>query len=760
VTQTRTGSGVRHDPSRSAVAPPAVPTLRALAGRVLVAMLAAVLLVLALPAGSAAALAPPLQATPSPSPESADPTLALVPLSRGIVQQGQPLAASIVVDNPSDESLPEASATIELADAPVASTEALDIWLTSGRLDGGTQVIDRPVLPAVEAGDSAAAAVSLAADSPLWQGRTPGVYPVRATYPGGLTSRSVIVLQDPAAAPAAAAIGVIVPITVGPRSQGLLTADELTELTSAEGRLTALVDGVGGTSAILAVDPAILASIRALGTSAPASADEWMLRLDALPNPRFALQFGDADLAVQADAGLAEPLEPTNLDYAIDADDFAAADQDDGSGLPGVSPSPTPSPTASPGEQTPVELPGLDELTTVTGAQASVGWPAEGTASAETVATIAAWMSSQEGSAASATLLSSGAVERASVQAAGQTADGARTLVYEQSASAALRDAVQTGDVPRAAPLAALTAHLALLSAEATGPVLLTTGRLDSLSGTSLQGALAAVAGSPGVAPASLGDLLQAGPVEVTPTGTPDAEGVAALQNLLSTEQRLDAFSIIIDDPALMTAPERTAILQLIGAAWPGDPEAWRQALAAHGEQSEATLTAVSIPQPSTIQLITPEAPLRFYVQNDLPWAVTVDLLAVPDNLRLEVERTTAVRAEPGVNTTVQVPVRARVGSGEVLIELRLESASGQQIGPTRYAEVQVRADWEGIGVVVLSTLVVLLLGAGLVRTVLRRRRARRTARHDSAPAQESASEPANGDPDAGDPDAGDPPRG
>ncbi|WP_409047743.1 DUF6049 family protein [Microbacterium sp. HA-8] len=748
---------MRHDPSRSAVAPPTAPTLRALARRVFVAMLAALLLVLALPAGSAAALAPPLQATPSPSPETADPTLTLVPLSRGIVQQGQPLAASIVVDNPSDESLPEASATVELADAPVASTEALDVWLTSGVLEGGTQVIDRPVLPAVEAGDSAAAAVSLAADSPLWQGRAPGVYPLRATYPGGLVSRSVIVLQDPAATPAAASIGVIVPITVDPRSQGLLTADELTELTSTEGRLTALVDGVSGTSAILAVDPAILASIRALGTSAPASAREWMLRLDALPNPRFALQFGDADLSVQADAGLTEPLEPTSLDYAVDADDFAAddPDQDEGSGLPDVSPSPTPSPTASPGEQNPVELPDFDELTTVSGAQASVGWPAEGEASAETVATIAAWMSSQEGAAASATLLSSGAVARASVQAGGQTADGARTLVYEQPASAALRDAVQTGDVPRAAPLAALTAHLALLTADATGPVLLTTGRLDSLSGTSLQGALAAVAGSPGVAPASLDDLLQAGPADVTPTGTPNAEGVAALQNLLSTEQRLDEFSIIIDDPALMTAPERTAILQLIGAAWPGDPESWRQALSAHGEQSEATLTAVSIPQPSTIQLITPEAPLRFYVQNDLPWAVTVDLQAVPDNLRLEVERTTSVRSQPGVNTTVQVPVRARVGSGEVLIELRLESASGQQIGPTRYAEVQVRADWEGIGVVVLSTLVVLLLGAGLVRTVLRRRRARRTARNDSGPAQESASEPANDDPHAGDPPRG-----
>jgi hypothetical protein len=757
VTQTRIGSGVRHDPSRSAVAPPAVPTLRALARRVLVAMLAAVLLVLALPAGSAAALAPPLQATPSPSPETADPTLTLVPLSRGIVQQGQPLAASIVVDNPSDESLPEASATIELADAPVTSTDALDLWLTSGALEGGTQVIDRPVLPAVEAGDSAAAAVSLAADSPLWQGRAPGVYPMRATYAGGLVSRSVIVLQDPAATPAAASIGVIVPITVDPRSQGLLTADELTELTSTDGRLTALVDGVGGTSAILAVDPAILASIRALGTTAPASAREWMLRLDALPNPRFALQFGDADLAVQADAGLSEPLEPTSLDYAVDADDFAAADadQDDGSGLPGAIPGPTPSPTASAGEQTQVELPDLAELTTLSGAQASIGWPTEGAASAETVSTIAAWMSSQDAAAASATLLSSGAVERASVQAAGQTADGARALVYEQSASAALRDAVQTGDVPRAAPLAALTAHVALLTADASGPVLLTTGRLDSLSGTSLQGALAAVAGSPGVAPASLGDLLQAGSVDVAATGTPDAEGVAALQNLLSTEQRLDEFSIIIDDPALMTAPERTAILQLIGAAWPGDPEAWRQALDAHGDQSEATLTAVSIPQPSTIQLITPEAPLRFYVQNDLPWAVTVDLQAVPDNLRLEVERTTQVRAEPGVNTTVQVPVRARVGSGEVLIELRLESASGQQIGPTRYAEVQVRADWEGIGVVVLSTLVVLLLGAGLVRTVLRRRRARRTAHGDAGAARAIASEPVNDDPDAGDPPRG-----
>ena len=113
-------------------------------------------------------------------------------------------------------------------------------------------------------------------------------------------------MPDDAAAPVG--VGVVVPVTAGPTAEGLLTADELVELTGPEGSLTNILDAVEGTEAILAVDPAIPAAIRVLGSSAPPTALLWLARLEALPQTRFALQFGDADVAAQVQAGIVPPL--------------------------------------------------------------------------------------------------------------------------------------------------------------------------------------------------------------------------------------------------------------------------------------------------------------------------------------------------------------------------------------------------------------------------------------------------------------------
>jgi hypothetical protein len=87
----------------------------------------------------------------------------------------------------------------------------------------------------------------------------------------------------------------------------------------------AQLDAVTGSNAVLAVDPAIVAAIRVLGTAAPASAVAWLSDLMTLPNPRFALQFGDADLATQIAAGLGAPLTALPLDPYMSARDFRAA---------------------------------------------------------------------------------------------------------------------------------------------------------------------------------------------------------------------------------------------------------------------------------------------------------------------------------------------------------------------------------------------------------------------------------------------------
>lgn len=666
-------------------------------------------------AGTPVAAATP---TPTPTNGATDPTLVLSPLAHGVVPFGSALASTIEVANPTAVDLGPTTLIVELSDAPLASSAELDEWITDGDLAANTSVIDRPSATAIAPGDSEVVVSTVAAEA--LAGRAPGVYALSATF-DDIVSRSVVVLQG--ASPTTKSIGVVVALTAGPRDSGLLTAEELTTLTGPDGRLTALLSGVAGTSAILAVDPSVVASIRVLGDAAPASALAWLDRLTALPNERFALQFGDADVSVQADAGLTTLLEPTSFAYAMSPENFPNSESSD--------PTPDPSATAdgTDGGGDSVALPDMTELLAVPGARSTLFWPAQGRADGEALRVLS------QGPSASGTpatvLLSSAEIRRSETRSAAATVEGLPLLVYEAGSSAAVRATASAPAGTAQAESAVISAQIALEASNSSGPLVITTERMPQVSAIALRTAIDSVFGYPGVVPATLSTLLAADKTSAETTAEPDTDAARDLDRLLAGEQSIGDFSSIIDDPSLLTGPERAAILQLIGAGWRNVPEAWQNALSAHAEATTTTLTSVAIQQPSTVQLVSPEAVLPFFVRNDLPYAVNVVLVSTPDNLRLDVERTTPVRAEPGVNTRVEVGVQARVGSGEVGIELRLLSPTFQQIGPIQRAEVTVRADWERIGIIGLGAIVVLLLGAGFVRTVLRRRRTRAAERTD-----------------------------
>ena len=673
--------------------------------------------------GTSAAAASP---SPTPTPTPAGPTVILAPLAHGVVPVGSALTSTIDVSNPTSAALAPATVTLELSDAPFGSTDELTDWINDGTLDPEVSVIDRPSAASIAPGDNEIVVSTVAPEA--LAGLGPGVYALSATY-GDTESRSAIVLQS--ATPGGSSIGVIVAVTAPPRTAGLLTPEELTALTGPDGRLTALLSGVAGTSAILAVDPAVLASIRVLGDTAPASAIAWLERLTSLPNERFALQFGDADVSAQLDAGLSTLLEPAGLDYAMSADDFTAASAESTptpapSATAGTTDSETDGDTDNAGDADTVVLPDLAELLDVPGARASMYWPAQGRADEKALGTLAQLPSAT--GAPATVLLDSAEVRRSEQRAAALTGSGAPLLVYEAAVSAALRTAATAPEEAAQAASAVISAQIALEASNATGPLLITTERMPEVSATALRAGIDAVYGFPGVLPATLSTLLSAQPSGAESASEPDESTATRLKDLLAGESSIATFSSIIDEPSLLTDPERTSILQLIGSGWRDEPDAWEAALAAHGEATATTLTSVAIQQPSTVQLVSPEAVLPFFVRNDLPFAANVVLVSTPDNLRLDVERTQPVRAEPGVNTRVEVPVRARVGSGEVTIELRLLSPAFEQVGPIQRADVTVRAEWERIGIIGLSAIVVLLLGAGFIRTVRRRRRTRAAA--------------------------------
>jgi len=686
--------------------------------RAVLALSAALAVIAPLSASAAApAVAPATSSAPAVAaldgpPPAAPLEFRLAADADGVVTDDGALAVSLSVDNPTLSTVRGGRVTIAVGREPLASRSQVSAWL-----DGDSRTAVRRVGTAMV--DSIAARGRSIQTTVLELGEDlePGVYAMRGVYDsaqGPLESRGVFTISDDAGA---GQVAVVVPITAGPRSEGLLSAEELEQLTSAGGALRSQLNAVFGTNAILAVDPAIAASIRVLGTNAPESATRWLDDLMALPHTRFALQFGDADIAVQYAAGLDEPLTVEDLTPALDPEGFSA---------PAVEPSPTPTADES-GQPT---LPDVQTLTDIGRARSDVFWPAGGTAGAELVTRLGDAGASPAGSL---TLVPSDTVRGET--GARATAGDADLLVYDADVSRALH-AASTSDmiVDRDAALAAATAYAAFADPET--PLLVTIDRADARSAAALRSAVRVASGIDGREAVGLDSLTLAPATEVRVDDVePDTGRASTLERFLKGEADLRQFASILEDPQVLLAPERADILQLLGNAWIDERPAWRDAVATHRAETATTLASVSIIPSPDINLLGSSAPLTFSVRNDLPWPAELVLDTEPNDLRVVVQQSTEVAAGASQTTRVDVPVEARVGSGESSLTLQLRSRTMIPIGDPVDVTISVQAEWEGVGIIVMSTIVSILVLLGVVRTVLRlrkRRGARQLAAIDS----------------------------
>lgn len=690
------------------------------------------------PAASAASgLAAASTAGPTPSPSatlSGEKTLLLAPGANGVVRAGQSLTVTVELRNDTSSAVAATRVSLRLGASAITDRAALTAWSTGAGDDTLPEVAGAD-LAATASGATASATITLAPEDPALAGRAPGVYPLQATTVidgSTLTAVStVVVAADGTLSP----LGVIVPITAPATVSGVLGKDELSQLTAADGALTAQLDAVDGTTAILAVDPAVPAAIRVLGTAAPTSALAWLDHLETLPNSRFALQFGDADVAVQLQAGLAAPLAPTSLSAFMKPADFLTRI---GTTDATATPAPTPTPTDAP--DGPV-YPDLTALTDIGGSpRPAVFWPAPGSAGGDVVTALGAL--GTEGQSALTILPSTGIGSGAggATVAARATSAAAEVLVTDAALSTLLSSAAADSNaLSRAATLSAATAQLALASADAAGrPLAVALDRDDARPRTALRAAITAATLGPGVVGTGIDELAALGsePVEV-PGVEPDAARVADTTALLGDESALGSFATILDDPQLLTGPERAEMLQLLGVAWRGDATAAQEAVASHRAATVDTLDAVGIVS-SNVILASYGSDFRPYVRNDLPYPVNLVLESEPNDSRLDVEKSTVVRALASSNTRVYVPISARIANATATVSMQLYSPTGIAIGAVESATVEVHAEWETIGIVVLSSLLALFILGGVIRTVRRRRR--RTAVETSSPAPGAAS--------------------
>ena len=569
-------------------------------------------------------------------------------------------------------------------------------------------------------------------------------------------------------------LSVLLPITTPAAIDGFLDSEALAAFTAPTGLLTRQLDAVEARPQItIGIDPRIIASIRVLGSSAPPSAVEWLERLEALPNESFPLAYADADVAVQPQASVPLLLAPTSAEYAIDPTLFEtdttpeeepeetdpeqdSAEQDgtdqNGTAPPGEAgapPTDNPTPTATETPE-PTTVPTLEDLLDWPYTRQGIAWPAPNTVTASNLATFTA-------SGITTTILDSANVTTASEltpDAAATTGD-ASVLVSDHEVAFLLNSAMLAAtDIEFRDSLSRLTSVLATITREQPGTTRSVVAALDRGWPTSQRvvGALSAINALEWANTAPLAAALDAdSPTVVTVVERPEApERVAAVAALLAAGAQVNAFSIILERPEILTGEQRMRLLALLSVGWrePSTLPSWDDAVEAQQTEVAEILSSVQVSESSTVQALSDTIPLPVRVENALGQAVTVTVTGRALNARAEVVDSTAVTVPPNATQTATLPARS-VSNGASTIAVTLYSSpepGAIQIGNTRLIDVEIRAGWENVAVVAFGVAIVLLFGFGIVRSIRKRRRARDTDATGTEDAPSSQNAPGSQD--------------
>ena len=689
--------------------------------------------------------------------------IVVAPSTSALLRPGQDLQVTVTITNSTTDVIPVGTLDLYLAERALTTRSALGNWLRPEAAGNpGTVLLSEPTKAEIRSGDSAtlgltvpAASVGLGTQN-VWGSR--GIA-ATLTTDGDLQAegRGTFVWY-PREAVTPVNVTVIMPITTPEGSTGLIPATALETFTSSTGLLSRQLDGVIDRPVAIAIDPMIIASIRILGSSAPSGARDWLDRLANATNDIFPLSYADADIALQAQAGVGTLLAPTSFDQAIDPTLFTtppvAVGKTPGTASPEPDPTaaPSPTPTQTPGAGTP---PTSTELLAWDYSATGIGWPSAGVVARAHLDVFAA-------SGLTTTILDGTNVSQADDSVTPNTAvtlgDGLGTgLVTDDALQSAIRAAAMatTDDAWREA-MAETYAQLAVVSAEQPGTtrtLLATFARGWPPTSDRLSETLDALDAVPWQTPATLQATLRsvpAGDVSFAAQAEPEAN-VGLARRLLQREAEVAAFSTALADPVAVTGAHRLDLLALLATSWAAEPDVWQDAIEASLVASSEILHSVSVTTRGPINVVGSKVPLPITLRNELDQSVTVRVQVVPSNGRLLVNRDIESTIDADSARIVTVPVTAAVGRGDVTLRVTLFTPTGVLVNQPALIAVNVQADWEGLGAIILAILVVLFFGFGVWRNIVRRRKERAAVTDTSA----EAPSPVGPSPEAPSPAAG-----
>lgn len=674
-----------------------------------------------------------------------------------VVTPRDALNGAIVVRNRTNETLSGVTVRVEVGTTDLADRTSTAAWLAKPSKSN-------PVAPGAPIGDDALAVqvnvpelapdarqevrFTISADALAARGiDSAAIRPVRAQLVRDRTpiAEGHTVVTGPAATQASDAIApyrlnVVVPVLAPDGDDTLTSAAKLEELTASSGRLTQLLDAVSGTHATLAIDPRLLISIRALGDAAPASAINWLNRLQELDNPAFPLEFADANLSLQQQAGLAAPLTASSFAFATNGRSFVNADANapkpNGSAAPPTASNkpPSGSPTEQAEQHGPQDpaadssAPSTAELQAFSYSNPNVVWPVSGTV--KDVPEFATWASGGR----SATVLMDGAQVAAGTDATArvgalQQVDKTQTIVTDDVVEERVEDVMSAkSDAARNAAMTELMA-LSTVSVPASGTVaeaaptqVVTLPRQEVSDPARLGQVLDALEAMPQVALATLPSAsgaaaAQLPQVSMSP-GNVDQSLLSAFKQIEQDAARGRTLTSLYDVPEFAAQQLQVEQLRAISAQRLTASNT-KEPVSAFADFAVGAWNGVSAEQGSEIQLIGHESAIPLFVSNNTDRRVTVKVQLHAKTGHLQFEEPVAIAVAPNSVTRAQIPVEA-IANGSTTVSASVWTIDGVQLPSVVNFPVHINTNFETIIMSVMVTAVIGLLVVGGFR--MRRR--------------------------------------
>lgn len=208
-------------------------------------------------------------------------------------------------------------------------------------------------------------------------------------------------------------------------------------------------------------------------------------------------------------------------------------------------------------------------------------------------------------------------------------------------------------------------------------------------------------------------------PIQITDSELSDPE----LARAQAAAQRVGATSSVLHDPTAIMGTRAQLVSSVSASAWRADAAGRTALITGADAAADSVVSALQVAPSSTINLISDKAQLPIRVSSSLKQDSTVVVEVISGSPRLQTKETVSVVVPAGGQAVASVPVTA-VGSGNASLTVRILSSDGTEVGTPARLRMRVRADWEGRGTRIVAGALVVLLAAGIYRTVRRGRRA------------------------------------